>query len=376
VRVATLADVLEARSEEIVQRFAERLYESIASTALRREDVIDSLKDFLQELIEGIRIDQRQGRVGAVTSESLTARAHGRQRFELGFDMGSVVREYGALRDVIFVALDESGDTFTVAELRSLSWYLVGGIANAATKYAQERDLELRRQTGRHVAFLAHELRNPLASIRLAFTRLEKHGFPSHSERVAAIMRANLNQLSERIDHALVDVKVEAGVELHLEQLDIASFLEGLRNECALDAQDKQITVLVEVAAQKLCADRKYLGSALSNLLRNAVKFTRIGGVIHLRAKNGGERVVFEVEDQCGGLPAGNVQKLFDPFVQVGQDRSGFGLGLAIAKQAVDAHEGTLRVHDLPGHGCVFVLDLPSGGPRSGWSSGSTPAAT
>jgi len=359
-----LADVLEARSKEIVQRFAERLYESIASRALNREDVIDSLNQFLDEVVHGIRSDQRAGRIGVVAADSATAAAHGRQRFELGFDVGSVVREYGALRDVIFLVLDESGQAFTVAELRSLSWYLVGGIANAATKYAQERDVELRRRTAKHVAFLAHELRNPLASMRLAFGRLEKQGFVANGERLAAIIKANLSQLTDRIDHALTEVKLEAGGDLHLEDVDVAAFVEGLRDESALDAQDKQITVHLEISAHRLRADRKYLGSALSNLLRNAVKFTHPGGTIRLRVKNGGERVVFEVEDECGGLPEGNVQKLFDPFVQLGQDRSGFGLGLAIAKQAVDAHEGALRVHDLPGRGCVFVLDLPIDGPK------------
>ena len=363
-RVATLADVLEARAEEIVQRFADRLYESIASTSLKREDVIDSLREFLGEVISGIRADQENRRIGALSAESLTAREHGRQRFQLGFDMGSVVREYGALRDVIFLTLDESAQPFTVDELRSLSWYLVGGIANAATKYGQERDLELQRRTSKHVAFLAHELRNPLASIRLAFARLEKQGIPPASERVAAIMKANLAQLTERVDQALSDVRIEAGGDLHLEDVDVATFLEALQTEISLDAQDRQIDVLLEVGAPAVCADRKYLTSALSNLLRNAVKFTRAGGTIHLRAKSADERVVFEVEDECGGLPEGNVQKLFDPFVQAGRDRSGFGLGLAIAKQAVDAHDGTLRVHDLPGKGCVFVLDVPVAGPR------------
>jgi len=182
--VPTLADVLEERSDEIVQRFADRLYESIASTSLHREDVIDSLNQFLHEVVRGIRADGQAGRIGAVTADSATARAHGDQRFRLGFDMGAVVREYGALRDVIFLTLDESGGTFTVDELRSLSWYLVGGIASAATKYAQERDVQLRKQTGEHVAFLAHELRNPLASMRLAFSRLEKQGLPAQGDRL------------------------------------------------------------------------------------------------------------------------------------------------------------------------------------------------
>jgi hypothetical protein len=107
-------------------------------------------------------------------------------------------------------------------------------------------------------------------------------------------------------------------------------------------------------------ADPRLLRSALSNLIRNAIKFSKPGGTIWLRGKEAQGRVLLEVEDECGGLPKGEVQKLFDPFVQAGQDRSGFGLGLAIAKQAVEAHDGSIRVHDLPGRGCVFVLDLPA----------------
>lgn len=359
-----LADVLEARLEDIVQRFADRLYASVASTALQREDVIDSLRGFLHEVIHGLRADQQAGQVGAMTADSTTARAHGRQRFELGFDVGAIVREYGALRDVIFVFMEESGESFTVAEMRSLSFYLVGGIANAATKYAQERDAELRRQTSRHVAFLAHELRNPLSSARLAFARLDRQGFPSDSQRPAAILNAGLNKLSDLIDRALVEVKLQAGVELHIEEVAVSPFVQSLCAESSLDALERGTSIAVEIGAETLRADRKYLESALSNLLRNAVKFTRSGGTIHFRAKQSGAHVIFEIEDECGGLPEGNVQKLFDPFVQLGQDRSGFGLGLAIAKQAVDAHDGSLRVHDLPGRGCVFVLDLPVAGPK------------
>ncbi len=73
--------------------------------------------------------------------------------------------------------------------------------------------------------------------------------------------------------------------------------------------------------------------------------------------------MVVEVEDACGGLPEGAEKKIFDPLVQAGVDRSGFGLGLAIAKQAAEAHNGQVRVHNLPGKGCVFLLDLPRSPP-------------
>ena len=361
--MTTLAEVLDEHIEEIVQRFADRLYQSIAATALEREAVIDSLRDFLKELVGGLRADENARRVGAVRADSPTAREHGRQRFQLGFDVGSVVREYGTLRDIVLEIVEESGQAFTVAEMRSLSWYLIGGIADAATKYAQERDAELRRQAARHLAFLAHELRNPLASMKLALAKVERDSALPPEHRSAGILRSGLTRLTDLVDQALIEMKLTAGAHLTLEDLDLEPFAQSLQAEVAGDAEEKQLTVELDLKADRLRADRKYIYSALSNLLRNAVKFTQVGGTIRLRVKKTTDHVIFEVEDQCGGLPEGAMHTLFDPYVQLGQDRSGFGLGLAIAKQAVDAHEGTMRVHDVPGHGCVFVLELPAAGP-------------
>jgi signal transduction histidine kinase len=65
------------------------------------------------------------------------------------------------------------------------------------------------------------------------------------------------------------------------------------------------------------------------------------------------------VEDACGGLPEGAADRLFDPYVQVGEDRSGLGLGLPIVLRSVKAHEGDVRVRNLPGKGCIFTIELP-----------------
>jgi hypothetical protein len=97
--------------------------------------------------------------------------------------------------------------------------------------------------------------------------------------------------------------------------------------------------------------------------LRNAVKHSHPGSVVELRGSTVKERALIEVEDCCGGLPPGKVEAAFSPFVRLDADQSGFGLGLAIARQAVDAHGGSIRVQNLPGKGCIFVLELPIGTP-------------
>ena len=80
-----------------------------------------------------------------------------------------------------------------------------------------------------------------------------------------------------------------------------------------------------------------------------------------MRGKVASGRATIEIEDSCGGLPPGDIERVFSPFVQFGPGAgSGFGLGLAIARQAMDAHGGTLRVQNLPRKGCIFVLELPT----------------
>jgi signal transduction histidine kinase len=140
--------------------------------------------------------------------------------------------------------------------------------------------------------------------------------------------------------------------------------LEEAHAAVALDADAKSIALELEVTADddpELVIDIRLVRSALSNLVRNAIKFTHASGKVTIRGKVASGRATIEIEDGCGGLPPGDLEKVFSPFVQLGaQASSGFGLGLAIARQAVDAHGGTLRVQNLPDHGCIFVLELPT----------------
>ena len=107
-------------------------------------------------------------------------------------------------------------------------------------------------------------------------------------------------------------------------------------------------------------ADPQLLASAVTNLLNNAFKFTPIGGRVVLRARaNEGKRLLIEVEDECGGIPA-SVGDPFQPFGERrGGDRTGLGLGLSIARKAVRAHGGDIQIHNIPGKGCVFTIDVP-----------------
>jgi len=111
----------------------------------------------------------------------------------------------------------------------------------------------------------------------------------------------------------------------------------------------------------QLTADRHMVFSALSNLVNNAVKFTKEHGNVTVRGKESGGRVLIEVEDECGGLPEGKSEELFKSFVQKGADKTGMGLGLSLSRRAVELNQGTLTAHNIIQKGCVFTIDLPKG---------------
>jgi signal transduction histidine kinase len=128
-----------------------------------------------------------------------------------------------------------------------------------------------------------------------------------------------------------------------------------------MDANARSIEFTVEPVEEGVAVevDRQTLASVLANLLQNAVKFSKPGGTVRLTTRVVDERVLIDVEDECGGLPPGKAEDLFRPFEQRGADRSGLGLGLAICLRRVEANGGRLRVRDVPGRGCVVTVELP-----------------
>jgi signal transduction histidine kinase len=138
-------------------------------------------------------------------------------------------------------------------------------------------------------------------------------------------------------------------------------FTAEAKNAASLDASAKGCTFSVPDvdATLGISGNRERLLAALVNLLHNAFKFTHAHTEVTLSAYAQGDHVVIEVKDNCGGLPPGATTSLFRPFKQVGDDKSGLGLGLSIARRNVEADGGVLSVRDVPGVGCVFTIELP-----------------
>lgn len=326
----------------------------MAAAALPRAELLDHMPAFVDEIIRALYPEALP-----LPPSSAHAEEHGEQRLGLGFDVAEVVREYGALHECITDIAETEGLVISPRDQAVVVKWLNAGIADAVAQYVRQRDLELQRQSSEHLGFIAHELRGPLGAARLAFHLLRRTELAE--SRTVVVLDRGLRRTSEMIDSVLNHASLKMGIEPKLVTIVLKHFLHEIEADAALEAQAKEITIVVSVANDiSIKADARLLRSAISNLLHNALKFSHEHSTVVLSAGHAEGRVTIEVTDGCGGLPPGKVEELFTPLVQRGENRTGFGLGLAIALQAAEAHNGTIKVRDIPGQGCTFTIDLPN----------------
>jgi signal transduction histidine kinase len=193
----------------------------------------------------------------------------------------------------------------------------------------------------------------------LAFHTL-KRGAVAINGSTGAILGQSLMSLRELVDRTLSDVRIDAGTQRRV-RVPVVTLIDEIAASGMLHSEYRHIQFTVEPVDPALAieADPQLLTSAVMNLLHNAFKNTRSGGHVVLRARAEHGRLLIETEDECGGIPPGKGD-LFQKFGERrGGDRSGLGLGLSIARKAVRQHEGDIRIHNVPGKGCVFIIDIP-----------------
>ncbi len=270
-----------------------------------------------------------------------------------------MVHDYGDLCQVITALAGEQDAPVEINEFRTLNLCLDDAIAGAVTAYSAAHARSISDQGTERLGILAHEMRNALNGAMLAFGSI-KHGVVATSGSTSATLDRNLLRMQSLIDRSLADVRLDAGLS-NLEHIPVSEIVGEVAVGAALSARTRGLHLAVAKVDNTafIEADRQIVEAAVANLLNNAFKFTRPATTVKLRATTTATRVLIEVEDECGGLPPGKAEDLFRPFEQRGADRTGLGLGLTICRKAAQASAGELRVRDLPGHGCVFTLDLP-----------------
>jgi len=353
----TLFTLLKEKRQALLDRWSQKVRASITGASLPRSELMDQMPAFVIEIIAALNPDALPQPTASDNAEE-----HGAQRLRLGFDIGEVVREYGLLHECILDLAQEAEMTLNVRDQRIVAQWLNAGIAEAVAQYSKQRDLELQRQASEHLGFIAHELRNSLTAPLLAFKRLQT-GVLAQGGRPVDQLERGLRRTREMIDSTLLHASMQLGIELKPEAVALLPFLFDAELDVGAEAQAREIQTMMSAPADlDIRADPRLLKSAVLNLLHNAVKFSHPGGTVSVTAQSARGHVTIDVTDSCGGLPPGKVEELFAPLVQRGDNRSGFGLGLAIAMHAVQAHGGTIEVRDMPGDGCVFSIRLPQAG--------------
>ncbi|HLF12313.1 MAG TPA: HAMP domain-containing sensor histidine kinase [Gammaproteobacteria bacterium] len=303
-----------------------------------------------------------------VTEISKTAMLHGRELLEQGFTVDQVVHDYGNLCQAVTELAFKNGAPIEVDEFRTLNRCLDDAIAGAVTEFSDRRDSStIDRGTqalNERLGSLAHELRNLIHTATLAVTVI-KAGNVGLQGATGAVLDRSLIGLRNLIDRSLADVRVTAGMPARRQEVSLADFVAEIKISASLEALARECKFAVSDVDKELTvdADPDMLFSAVGNLLQNAFKFTGHDTEVSLNVHATADRILIDIEDHCGGLPAGAAAEMFLPFKQNGGDRSGLGLGLSICRRSVEANNGVLSVRDVPGSGCVFTIDLPRHSP-------------
>ncbi len=227
---------------------------------------------------------------------------------------------------------------------------------------------ELDELKSEFVANVSHEFRTPLTAIRAALENMLDGitgAFNPKQARYLARIRANTERLS-RLIHDLLDLsKIEAGrICLNPARVVVGELAAEVIESVAALSEEKGVRVVLEVnPALAVQADPDRLHQVLLNLMANALKFTPPGGTIRVSAERQDAQVVVSVADTGEGIPAGQIERVFERFHQAGgaaSARSGAGIGLAIAKGLVELHGGRIWVRSSPGAGSIFSFTLPA----------------
>ena len=291
---------------------------------------------------------------------------HGLELSRNGFPIEEVVRGYNDLCQAITDLAVERNATIENHEFRTLNHCLQEAIANALVGYSGQARTppppadNVVQRLHEHLGFLAHELRNHLQTVTLALAAM-RAGNAGATGATTAMLDRSITGMRDLVDRSLAEVRGTAQLPARRQILVLADFIAEVQLSASLRAEAKECAFIVEPVdpSLRIRADRDILFSALGNLLQNAFKFTRCHTQVTLKAFGSGDRVLIAVEDNCGGLSAGDAEQMFQPFTQLGYDKSGVGLGLSICQRSVEASGGVLSFQNVPGTGCVFTIDLP-----------------
>ncbi len=216
------------------------------------------------------------------------------------------------------------------------------------------------------VAKVSHELKTPLTSMGMAIGILNDGiagQLNNKQKELMNTMRDDYTRLNRMVKDTLELSRIESGgSKPNFEKVEIDMILKECIKTYALQSMEKDIKLIYHPANEKvyITADRQFLLTAIGNFLGNSIKFTPEGGEIIISLDKNSSGIVITISDNGTGINPEYLDKIFDKFVQVsGSSPGSVGLGLSIAKEIIDLHNGCINVWSKPGQGSKFEITLP-----------------
>jgi signal transduction histidine kinase/ActR/RegA family two-component response regulator len=389
-----IGEILQHHVNDVLDRWSKRAAEEQPHAKRVHHDVLlNKLFDFLKTLGKSL-VESEPAHNGR---HCIFASNHGEQRWEAGWSLAELIRDFQILRLVILDFLDEMLDRpVRYREVLAIGLALDEAIAASVVMYVKGRDEHLRqleekranedkqmqerlreqaealreadRRKNEYLAVLAHELRNPLAPVRNAM-HIFKLKVPSDSELQwpREVIERQVQQMSRMIDDLLDVSRITLGkLKLEREPADMATVVTRAVEIARplMDAKKHRLAVTLPQEPAWLECDVSRLTQVLVNLLTNAAKYTDEAGEVFVTVECNGPEIILKVRDTGIGIPADLLPRVFDPFTQDerSQDRAqgGLGIGLTLARTLVDLHGGRIQVLSAGrGKGSEFVVYLP-----------------
>jgi signal transduction histidine kinase len=248
--------------------------------------------------------------------------------------VSELVHGYGSVCAVVTGLAREVGHDIATSDFEVFNRVLDVAIAESVTAHERERTTDATERENERIGALAHELRNALAAAAMSLTVIKK-GTVGTRGATADVLDRSLTLMGTMIDRSLAEVRLRTDPRPVPERFRLADALDQIGATVRHDLERRNLDFVVEIDRDlEIETDRQFLTSAVSNLVQNALKYTRPRSLVSLR----GRRTDVRGKHQSPGV----------------------GLGLSIAMRAIKAISGGIRVRDLPGKGCIFIVELPA----------------
>ena len=218
------------------------------------------------------------------------------------------------------------------------------------------------------VSTVSHELRTPLTAIRGSLEMLadgDTGELPEQAQHVLEMAVRGSERLTRLVNDILDVERLDSGsFDVRPTPQDVAPLVASTVASLRPLARESGVRLVADHVSGRALCDGDRLVQALTNLVGNAVKFTPPGHSVEVLATRHGHEVLFAVRDEGRGIPADQLDSIFDRFHQVAdtdaRDKGGSGLGLTITKSIVERHGGHISVESTPGSGSIFRFSLPA----------------